>query len=70
MLKDTKSLGNNNVSAWESRGVVIKKRVCILTHPPHVVIICTQDVLQLILTLYSLVVILRLDIAPKSVSAK
>ena len=37
---------------------------------PHVVIICTQDVLQLILTLYSLVVILRLDIAPQSVSAK
>jgi hypothetical protein len=26
MLKDTKSLGNNNASAWESRGVVIKKR--------------------------------------------
>ena len=25
MLKDTKSLGNNNASAWESRGVVIKK---------------------------------------------
>ncbi len=41
----------------------------ILMHP-HVVIICTQDVLQLILTLYSLVVILRLDIAPQSVSAK
>ena len=26
MPKDTKSLGNNNASAWESRGVVIKKR--------------------------------------------
>ena len=25
MLKDTKSLGNNKASAWESRGVVIKK---------------------------------------------
>jgi len=25
MPKDTKSLGNNNASAWESRGVVIKK---------------------------------------------
>jgi len=33
MLKDTKSLGNNKASAWESRGFVIKKRVCILTHP-------------------------------------
>lgn len=41
----------------------------ILMHP-HVVIICTQDVLQLILTLYSLVVILRLDTAPKRMSAK
>ena len=44
-------------------------KMYILMHP-HVVIICTQDVLQLILTLYSLVVILRLDTAPKSVSAK
>ena len=25
MLKDTKSLGNNKASAWESRGFVIKK---------------------------------------------
>jgi hypothetical protein len=25
MLKDTKSLGNNKTSAWESRGFVIKK---------------------------------------------
>ena len=24
MLKDTKSLGNNKASAWESRGFVIK----------------------------------------------
>jgi hypothetical protein len=27
MLKDTKSLGNNKASAWESRGFVIKKRL-------------------------------------------
>lgn len=44
-------------------------KMYILMHP-HVVIICTQDVLQLILTLYSLVVILRLDTASKSVSVK
>ena len=25
MFKDTKSLGNNKASAWESRGFVIKK---------------------------------------------
>ena len=46
------------------------KRVHFILMHPHVVIICTQDVLLLILTLYSLVVILRLDTAPKSVSAK
>ena len=34
MLKDTKSLGNNKASAWESRGFVVKKKGCIiLTHP-------------------------------------
>jgi hypothetical protein len=25
MLKDTKSLGNNKASAWESRGFAVKK---------------------------------------------
>ena len=32
MLKDTKSLGNNKAPACESRGFVLKKKVCFLTH--------------------------------------
>lgn len=66
-------LEKNRKEAFWHPVLFIGKRVhfkmYILMHP-HVVIICTQDVLQLILTLYSLVVILRLDTAPKSVSAK
>ena len=40
MLKDTKSLGKNKAPACESRGFVLKKKVCFLTHllnlhPPY-----------------------------------
>jgi len=34
MLKDTKSLGNNKASAWESRGFVIKKEGMHFDTPP------------------------------------
>ena len=45
MLKDTKSLGNNKAPACESRGFVLKKKVCFLTHLHSIYILSGQILL-------------------------
>ena len=47
MFKDTKSLGNNKASAWESRGFVIKKEGMHFDTPSsHTVVFVSHSVKQ------------------------